>query len=573
MALQIAENFSLPPEMVTETLVVLAKRGAGKTYAASVLAEEMIGAGLPVCVIDPLGVWWGLRSAADGDGPGLPVTILGGDHADLDLPPDSGIAVADLIVEKPLPLVVDLSRFSKTQQRHWVTEYFEHLFRRNREPLHIIIDEADLFAPQRATAGQARLLGAYDDIQRRGRAKGIGTTSITQRAATLHKDILSQAEMLIALRMTGTHDIGAIDEWVRVHAEPEQANQVKASLPSLPVGTAWVWSPGWLDILTNIQVRRRHTFDSSATPKQGRVQIQPTSFAPVDAADLDRVRDHLGAPTAPDTAASPQLQQRIRHLQNKLDDLRARPPRVERIEVPVLGDADRALLAETADQLEALTTMIRSTLTSVTPQTLPTASPITSPVAPTPAPDAVGNGHQPAAIVVEDRTETGALKAGARKMLDVLARQYPLQITRAQLASLAGLKASGGTFNTYFSTLRRAGLIDLYGKLVCLNDRGLAHVGKAATSTPMTSAEIRTQWESVLRAGARTMLNVVIDRWPETITRAELAAHAELEPTGGTFGTYLSKLRTNGLIDVDGDTIRANQVFFLDHSTAAPPTR
>ena len=47
----------LPVEAVTETFAILAKRGAGKTYTAAVLVEEMMSAGLPVVIIDPVGVW------------------------------------------------------------------------------------------------------------------------------------------------------------------------------------------------------------------------------------------------------------------------------------------------------------------------------------------------------------------------------------------------------------------------------------------------------------------------------------------------------------------------------------
>ena len=64
------------------------------------------------------------------------------------------------------------------------------------------IDEADLLAPQRVMAGGERLLGAMSDLVRRGRVRGLGVTLVTQRPATLNKDILTQAEVLIALRMT-----------------------------------------------------------------------------------------------------------------------------------------------------------------------------------------------------------------------------------------------------------------------------------------------------------------------------------------------------------------------------------
>lgn len=60
------ETFTLPPEAVTQTFAILAKRGSGKTYTAAVLVEELLKARLSICVVDPVGVWWGLRADAGG---------------------------------------------------------------------------------------------------------------------------------------------------------------------------------------------------------------------------------------------------------------------------------------------------------------------------------------------------------------------------------------------------------------------------------------------------------------------------------------------------------------------------
>ncbi len=92
-----------------------------------------------------------------------------------------------------------------------MTDFAERLYHRNRDPLHLVLDGADAFAPQRTDPGGQRLLGAIEDLVRRGRARGIGLTMISQRPAVLNKDILAQAEVLIALRMTGPRDVAAID--------------------------------------------------------------------------------------------------------------------------------------------------------------------------------------------------------------------------------------------------------------------------------------------------------------------------------------------------------------------------
>ena len=295
--LVLAPEVSLPLEAVTETFAILAKRGAGKTYAAAVMVEEMLKAGQIVVVADPVGVWWGLRSAADGTGPGLPIAILGGDHADAPLLPEAGAAVADLAAEERLPLVLDLSHFTPPEQTRFMTAFAERLYRKNRLPLHLVLDEADQFVPQVPEAGQQPLLWAMNRIVRLGRARGLGVTLISQRPAVLAKNVLTQAEVLIALRLTSPQDRKAVEAWVSAHDAPDLRQEMLASLASLPVGTAWVWSPGWLDLLARAHVRRRETFDSSATPKvgqanAGQARAEPAALAPVD---LDRLRARLAS--------------------------------------------------------------------------------------------------------------------------------------------------------------------------------------------------------------------------------------------------------------------------------------
>ncbi len=54
--LTLGPGLMLPVEAVTETFAILAKRGAGKTYTATVLVKEMMAAGLPLVIVDPVGV-------------------------------------------------------------------------------------------------------------------------------------------------------------------------------------------------------------------------------------------------------------------------------------------------------------------------------------------------------------------------------------------------------------------------------------------------------------------------------------------------------------------------------------
>lgn len=154
------------------------------------------------------------------------------------------------------------------------------------------------------------------------------------------------------------------------------------------------------------------------------------------------------------------------------------------------------------------------------------------------------------------------LKAGARRILQTLARHHPMRVTKAQLGTLAKFKITGGTFGTYWSLLKRHGLVEEVDGLISLTDAGLAYVGETPRE-PLTTAELLEQWRNVLKAGARAMLDHLVTVYPGSIHRDDLAAQVDMAVTGGTFGTYLSTLRRNGLLTVDDHEVRASDALFL----------
>lgn len=79
--LELSPDLSLPLDVVTYTTAVLGIRGTGKTNTATVLVEEALKLGQRSIVIDPLDVWWGIKSSADGTKPGFPVVVFGGERS------------------------------------------------------------------------------------------------------------------------------------------------------------------------------------------------------------------------------------------------------------------------------------------------------------------------------------------------------------------------------------------------------------------------------------------------------------------------------------------------------------
>lgn len=589
--LQIASGFSLPLDAITETFAILAKRGSGKTYSAAVLVEEVVKAGHPAVVIDPLGVWWGLRSSASGKRAGLPVVIFGGDHADLPLAETQGAVIAEAIVEGRFPAILDLSLLSKSAARRFNADFLETLYRRNRQALLLVVDEADLLAPQRTMPDTARVLGAMEDVVRRGRARGLGCVMITQRPAVLNKDVLSQASILVALRMSGTHDVAAIDEWVRLHADEDDARELKQSLPSLPVGTAWIWSPGWLGEMRKVQIRRRETFDSSKTPKVGEARVAPTKLADIDlpalGAKLDQARDEA---ERNDPAA---LRRKLAVAERRIDELsraNSAAAKVERVEVPVEVVREVQVPALTGDEralLEKLSGQIghaHSTLESVQTQFETLAGRLTVTQASTAKPAAparpgaarrttqLTGGRQrvtppeapakPAQSVAPQDTSEVQLKAGARRIVETIARHYPQWLTKAQIGALTGFRITGGTFNTYWGAIRRYELVSDRngGREFQATEKGLAFAG-VDPGNPLTTAEILNLWRGSLKAGARSMLGVIIAAYPDGLTRDQIADQVGMAMSGGTFNTYLGTLTRNDLVvRIDGIYRAANVI-------------
>ncbi|MFD7161179.1 ATP-binding protein [Kribbella sp. NPDC059898] len=573
--IRISADLSMPLDAATETFGIFGVKGRGKTHTAAVLTEQFLGAGVPVVVIDPTGAHWGLRSSADGKRAGFPITIVGGNHADVPLEETAGSLLAELVASKRVPLLLDVSRLSKRAMRRFLTDFMETLYLANTYPLHIIADECDLYAPQRVYAGVERLLGAMEDVVRRGRIRGLGITLISQRPASVNTNVRSQVGTLILLGLTGTHDIKAVDEWVNLHADPETARKVKASLPALETGRAWVWSPQWLRILQQVQVDRRTTFDSSATPKVGETLIPPAEWAKVDAAALSA---EIAATVERAKENDPEaLRKRIAELERALEQAERACPEPARVEVPVVTEEMRAALARAgADMIAGLNASVEQLEVTLQPilEELERANlelpAIPAPVQPrlneAPLPERA-RGSAPArpakpvessategprerpATAREAKTVDTSIKIGKgeRKVLEVLA-QWPDGRAHSDLAFLAGYSPKASTLGVILAKLRRAGYV-ADGRPIRPTQAGLAAVG-GAVRLP-SGAELFEYWRHHPRMGEgeRKVLDVLIDAYPAALSNEELCYRAGYSATASTVGVILSKLRKLGLVE------------------------
>lgn len=584
--IDLAPGVQLPPEIVTATVAILANRGGGKSAVAHRLVELMYAAGLPVVVIDIKGDWWGIRSSADGSGPGLPFYIFGGDHGDLPLEPTAGELLADLIVDDRIPAVLDLSHMSKTQARTFATAFAERLYHRNRDPLHIVIEEADVLVPQRASAATARLLGAMEDLAKRGRNRGIGMTICSQRAQETAKSVLDLMETVILLRTTGPRSIKAVQDWISVNADHDDttARTVISSLPSLPTGHGWIWSPAFLRILERVEFPMFTTFDSHATPKPGQRRNIPNERAEIDldklgaeiaatrqrAQDNDPRRLHSEIQTLRTelTAANRRVDEATAHATTLTQQLADRDHQIDTLRALVDELTSDQVHTAAVESLRSAITLIEASISTLetdlpappaaaapTRPATPATAPVAPPTLPAPAPAPPQPPSEPSGPT------TARFRAGANRMIQALAAMAPLRLTKAQWATVAHMKHTGGTWSTYLGEIRRAGLIDESPAGFTLTQAGWDHIGHRPE--PMTAQQLQQHYLDILRAGAARMLQAVIDAHPAGLTKTELAEVSGVTASGGTFSTYLGDLRRNGLVEQQGDQIIATDILIF----------
>lgn len=290
----------IPLEALEDCGAILGRRGAGKSATRTLFLEHELDRGRRCCLIDPKGDSWGIRLDPDGAPSRFQdVAIFGGSHGDVAIEDGMGEALGRLVATHDLSCIVDLSAFSVAGMRRFMRDFAEALFDNNTEPLTLFVDEADQLAPQSLPAEMAMLLHRMERLIRQGRQRGIFMWMLTQRPQVLNKNLLSQAESLVAMKMTTPHDRKAIAAWMEAH-DPEQAREVMATLAKLEVGEAWVWVPP-ADFLERVQFPLFSTFDSMRTPRHGE-RVEAVKLPPID---MSAIAEALGAAAAPAPAHAP----------------------------------------------------------------------------------------------------------------------------------------------------------------------------------------------------------------------------------------------------------------------------
>ncbi len=360
-------------QLVTKHVSILAKTGAGKSYMAGVLLEELAEKKIPVVVIDPHGEYSSLIRKNDeekelrfaekfGVEPksyGTQVQVLSPENKKLKL--DSRLSPEELfqclpikvsstqkgliysamrnmgqakytladimnevsslpsqskwnlisgleVLEKtgmfsanPTPptdfvqegkiSIVDL-KFAKPEiQQMIVYKIAQELFSARKKGLipgfFLVLEEAHTFCPERGF-GEVSSSKIIRLIASEGRKFGLGLCIISQRPARVDKNVLSQCNTQVIMKVTNPNDLKAISD----SAEGITAG-MREEIRDLPIGNALVIGATEQPVLAEIRVRRSKHGGEAIQVMQQPSQVEVTNLALPPRYGLDDIRQEF----------------------------------------------------------------------------------------------------------------------------------------------------------------------------------------------------------------------------------------------------------------------------------------
>lgn len=565
----------IPPAALNQHIAILGKTGAGKSYAARGVVEHLLAQDRQVCILDPTSAWWGLRLASNGKDKGYDVVLLGGERADIPLHERSGSAVARLVTEQGASVVIDTGGMTVGEYTRWFIDFAGTLYTTVKSPLHLVIDEAHHFMPQGKSpdVDAGRMLHAGNRLMSGGRSRGIRGILLTQRPAKLHKDSLTCADTLVAMRMIAPQDRAAVKDWIDGAGDPARGRDVLDSLASLERGEGWVWYPEGKH-LERVKFPRINTYDSSATPADG-----GKSAPKVREIDLSKVREAMDGAVKEAEANDPKaLRARVAELTKQLAAAQKAqaapkpatvdPAQVEAIRHQAKLDAASGLasiIAGRANQIRDMGIDIAATVkekfaeherflretVSCTVKAVEANRPAgvtvtirsgpTTTKAYTPRTPSGGNGHS-------------AVTGGERSVL-IACAQHEGGCDREQIGILTGYKRS--TRDAYIQRLRTKGYLD-DGETIAATEAGIDALGDFDRLP--TGDDLRMYWLARLPEGERRVLESVCEAYPKAVSREAIGELTDYKRS--TRDAYIQRLGTRKLVKCDRDGVIASELLF-----------
>ena len=567
-AIQLNRSVSIDlSSLINTRLLVQANSGGGKSWLLRRILEQSHGK-IHQIVIDLEGEFSTLREKYD--------YILAGKGGDVAAESRSAALLARKLLELNVSAIIDLYELKHQERKHFVKLFLDAMVNAPKNLWHpclVIIDEAHIFCPEK---GQAESMESVIDLATRGRKRGYCAVLATQRLSKLHKDAAAECNNKLIGRTGLDIDMKRAYEELGFTSKEQYL-----SLRKLEAGEFYGFGPAVSREVIPLKVGGVKTthpqagsriLSKATTPPTQKIKsvLKKLSDLPEEArkeaatiADMKKELMQLRRHRCPKVTSKKDIEAAVKHAvwKHGLEWERVVKTWQEYVKNlhKIFSDSETKRKALKLPKALPKYTFTPSNLEpasfkiNVEPRYKQMAQDVASKAKEKSEHTAVDTGQVDREIKI-----TG----GAMRMLKVLVSRYPMELTKAQLATFAKLSPRSGTYGTYLSALRSAGFIEESNGLFKASEAGIDSLGEAP-APPQTSEEVIEMWRSNLNGGAKRIFDAVVSCYPDALSKEEVGEQTDLVPSSGTFNTYLSMLRSNSLIEVEGQMIKASDNLFM----------
>ncbi len=552
-------------------MAILATSGAGKSYLIRVMVENISGR-VQQIILDKEGEFVTLREQ-------YPFLLIGKEEADVPISVKYAEAIAHRLLKTGISSIIDLSDLNPPDAILFVKYFGDALLNAPKEYRHALVlyvSEAQVFAPQDQSAASTDTI---INLATRGRKRGICLVVDSQRSSVLNKNVIAQCLNRIIGR-TGYHtDV--------LNSAKQLGFATKAetlSLSNLKPGDFFCVGPAVSDKVVKFRVKKAKT-----THLTSGIGIRTNPPTPATIKKILKELADIPEEAEKELQSKKDYQDEIRRLQNELSTMKKVVPGANGAGKPDLvainANAKKMQAIESKNielmdfikkqdqEMKGLRSDLIKTKTMITSikkifdnaghvLSIPnkgsiTALPIlsTKSVSVPPKVDKKGEDQTP--------TESNGTKLGKghKSLLTALAMYSPASIPRSRAAFIAGISPKGGYYNNIIGECKRNGWLFASGNSLGITTDGLNALGPY-DPLPSSGDELVHYWIGRLGKGPAGMVRSLRNHYPHFISREALGMEVGISSAAGYFNNCMGELRTLGLIEKQGKTVRLSAHLF-----------
>ncbi len=195
----------MPDRLVGQHTFITAASGSGKSYTLRRMLEVLLQARRPMFIFDGESEFHSLQAIVPNA-----LIVVGGPQADLPLHPHAAGVMVPELLRKRASVLFDMSEFDNDEQGEIIAAFLGSMMRMPPDlwqPLAVVIDEVQRFAPQIGTSASRK---AMEAVARQGRKRGYGLVTASQRISDVSKVVLTQSSQMLVGRIHLRLDIDRV---------------------------------------------------------------------------------------------------------------------------------------------------------------------------------------------------------------------------------------------------------------------------------------------------------------------------------------------------------------------------